>query len=160
MKLSEYASLDGTDIATLVTRGEMQSSELAELALLAIAQLNPQLNAVLETWPEQVQCSTPQKENALLTGVPMLLKDTGATKGKGYIASQTAYLAEFYQRAGLTIIGRTTMPEFAQAATTESALSGATHNPWDLARSVGGSSGGAAAAVASGMVPIAHSPWH
>jgi len=166
MKLSEYAHRDATEMAALVTRGDVHPSELAELALCAITELNPKLNAVLETWPERVEGLEPNG-HALLPGVPMLLKDTGATlKGKqqacgsrlgvGYVALQSAYLTDFYQSAGLTLIGRSTLPEFAQAATTESAFSGPTRNPWDLLRSTGGSSGGAAAAVASGMVPIAH----
>jgi amidase len=166
MNFSEYASLTATEMAALVTRGEVLPSELADVALRAIAQLNPRLNAVLETWPEQAERFELQK-NMLLPGIPMLLKDTGATlKGKrqacgsrlgaDYVAPETAYLTGFYQSAGLTIIGRSTLPELAQAATTESALSGPTLNPWDLQRSAGGSSGGAAAAVASGMVPIAH----
>jgi amidase len=166
MKLYEYACLDATAMATLISRGEVQAKELAELALRAISLLNPQLNAVLETWPERAETPMPGRR-ALLPGVPMLLKDTGATlKGKrqacgsrlgeDYIAPVNAYLTDFYQSAGLTILGRTALPEFAQAATTESALSGPTRNPWDLLRSTGGSSGGAAAAVAAGMVPIAH----
>jgi amidase len=166
MRLSEYGRLDATELAALVSSGELHPLEPAQLALNAIEQLNPDLNAVIETWPEQALRPGPG-HRALLPGVPMLLKDTGATlKGKkqacgsrlgeNYIAPVTAYLTDNYQSAGLMLIGRTTLPEFAQAATTESALSGATRNPWDLQRSTGGSSGGAAAAVAAGMVPIAH----
>jgi len=168
MTLSEYSRLDGTALAELVSSGEVLPSELAALALQAIELLNPQLNAVIESYPERAQVQqSPSHGDTPLQGVPMLLKDTGATdKGKlqacgsrigvGYTADTDAYLTENYKCAGLNILGRTTLPELSQAATTESALSGATRNPWDLSRSTGGSSGGAAAAVASGMVPIAH----
>ncbi|MDB2351925.1 amidase [Luminiphilus sp.] len=168
MNLAEYSQLDGVALAELVRQREALPSELAELALAAMQTLNPSLNAVIETYPERVEMQfSDGGSSAALAGVPMLLKDTGATDkgkaqacgsriGRGYIATADTYLTERYKRAGLNILGRTTLPEFAQAATTESALTGATRNPWDPRRSTGGSSGGAAAAVASGMVPIAH----
>ncbi len=168
MNLEEYSQLDGVALAELVRRGEALPSELAKLALAAIEKLNPSLNAVIETYPERAGMQFSDVDaSAPLAGVPMLLKDTGATDkdkaqscgsriGRGYIADADAYLTERYKQAGLNILGRTTLPEFAQAATTESALTGATCNPWDSSRSTGGSSGGSAAAVASGMVPIAH----
>ncbi|MDG1386991.1 MAG: amidase [Halioglobus sp.] len=168
MNLAEYSQLDASTLAALVQRGEILPAELAELALGAIEQLNPVLNAVIECYPERVKpAAAKPPSSAALAGVPMLLKDTGAMDrgkgqacgsriGAGYVASADSYLTEHYKAAGLNILGRTTLPEFAQAATTESALTGATANPWDVTRSTGGSSGGAAAAVASGMVPVAH----
>lgn len=168
MKLAEYSQYDGLGLAQLVRRREVSAQELAVSAIEAIGLLNPQLNAVLETYDERISDAdsriTPDMPFA---GVPFLLKDTGATEagkrqecgsriGKGYVASQDAFLTQRYKVAGLNILGRTTLPEFAQAATTESVHSGATCNPWDITRSTGGSSGGAAAAVAAGMVPIAH----
>lgn len=164
MNLSEYAKYDGLGLAALVEGKEVRARELAELALQAIDSLNPQLNAVTETYPErtgQAQITGP------FTGVPFLLKDTGAAErgrrqecgsriGEGYIARGNSYLTEHYRNAGFNILGRTTMPELAQAATTESAYTSATCNPWDTSRSTGGSSGGSAAAVAAGMTPIAH----
>ncbi|MGI9287752.1 MAG: amidase [Pseudomonadales bacterium] len=168
MKLTEYAQYDGLGLAQLVRHGEISAQELAACATQAIVLLNPKLNAVIETYGERIMdadnCITPDMPFA---GVPFLLKDTGATEagkcqecgsriGKGFVSSQDAFLTQRYRAAGLNILGRTTLPEFAQAATTESAHSGATRNPWDITRSTGGSSGGAAAAVATGMVPIAH----
>ena len=156
MNLAEYSQLDGVALAELVRQREALPSELAELALAAIETLNPSLNAVIETYPERVEMQfSDGGSSAALAGVPMLLKDTGATDkgkaqacgsriGRGYIATADTYLTERYKRAGLNILGRTTLPEFAQAATTESALTGATRNPWDPRRSTGGSSGGAA----------------
>jgi amidase len=168
MKLSEYSRLDATELAELVHQGDILPGELATLALAAIEQLNPALNAVIECYAERAYTTgLNQQTTAPLAGVPMLLKDTGAAEkgkaqscgsriGAGYVAAIDSYLTEHYRNAGLNILGRSALPEFAQAATTESALSGATANPWDTSRSTGGSSGGAAAAVASGMVPIAH----
>lgn len=168
MRLDEYAQYDATGLAQLVNCKDIAPWELAQLALKAIDHLNPSLNAVIETYRER---STRHYDfgqtNTPFAGVPFLLKDTGATEagkaqacgsriGEGYIAPTDAYLTERYKQAGLNILGRSTLPEFAQAATTESAFSGATCNPWDTNRSTGGSSGGAAAAVASGMVPLAH----
>jgi len=168
MRFEEYAKYDATGLAQLVNRQQIAPWELAQLAQTAIGKLNPSLNAVIETYPERCLPSHDFGDtSAPLAGVPFLLKDTGATEagkaqacgsriGAGYIADTNAYLTDRYNNAGLNILGRSTMPEFAQAATTESAFTGATRNPWDTARSTGGSSGGAAAAVASGMVPMAH----
>lgn len=167
MKLAEYSKFDGVALAKLVRCGDITPKELAKLSLSAIAQLNPKLNAVLETYPERALGNINEDLHLPLAGVPMLLKDTGtADQGKlqacgsrlgvGYRPAVSGYLTEYYAQAGLNILGRSAMPELAQAATTESALNGPTCNPWDLSLSTGGSSGGAAAAVASGMVPIAH----
>ncbi|NIB38381.1 amidase [Pseudomaricurvus alkylphenolicus] len=168
MRLNEYAGYDAMGLAELVRGRDIDAAELARLALAAMEKLNPSLNAVIETYPERGTSSlaTPVA-NVPFAGVPFLLKDTGATEagkaqscgsriGNGYIADTDAYLTERYKGAGLNILGRSTLPEFAQAATTESIYSGATRNPWNADRSTGGSSGGAAAAVASGMVPMAH----
>jgi amidase len=99
----------------------------------------------------------------------MVLKDFGATSGgdpyhegtrflrdAGWTAREDSYAVRRFRRAGFVIVGRTNVPELASAATTESDAYGATHNPWDPDRSPGGSSGGSAAAVAAGMVALAH----
>jgi len=101
------------------------------------------------------------------TGVPMLLKDllapyagvrlTLGTKNLArYIAEHDAEIVSRYKRAGFIILGRTNVPELGILPTTESALFGPCRNPWDTSRTAGGSSGGSAAAVATGMIPLAH----
>ena len=168
MKLEEYAQYDGLGLAELVRRREVCSSELAQLALSAVEKVNPQINAVIETYPERVTVlSDGAPSLGPFTGVPFLLKDLGATEqGKkqecgsrllrGRVARHDSYLTASFRLAGLTLLGRTATPEFALSSSTESVLTGATRNPWDLTLMAGGSSGGSAAAVAAGIVPLAH----
>jgi len=95
------------------------------------------------------------------------MKDIGAGEGgrrqesgsrlmKGYVADKDSFLTTLFKKAGLTLLGRTTTPEFALGISTESTLMGATRNPWDMETMAGGSSGGSAASVAAGIVPMAH----
>ncbi|MGF1426466.1 amidase [Kitasatospora sp. LaBMicrA B282] len=164
MKLSEYVTHDGVGLADLVARGQVTSAELAATARLAYDAVNPLLNAVVETWPAE---DTPTPGSTPLAGVPFLIKDLAVTmSGKrtelgsrlaaGNVAGADSLLMMRFRRAGLVTLGRTATPEFAYSTTTEGTLYGATRNPWDPARSPGGSSGGSGAAVAAGMVPIAH----
>jgi len=168
MNLSEYSSFDGVGLAQLVRGKEIRPVELAELAASAVELLNPALNAIVDVYPDRVSAIDPDANlDGEFAGVPLLLKDIGAVEkgrpqcsgsclGEGYIADLDSYLTRSFKRAGFNIFGRTNLPEFAQAATTENKDFGDTHNPWDLHCSSGGSSGGAAAAVAAGIVPIAH----
>jgi amidase len=168
MNLSEYAVYDGLGLADLVRNREVTAGELAELALSGVQEINPQINAVIEVYQERAE-----KANELMIpeapfcGVPFFLKDLGATEAgkpqemgsrltRGWVAETDAYLTMRFREAGAVILGRTTTPERGLAATTESVLTGATKNPWDLSRIAGGSSGGSAAAVAAGILPIAH----
>jgi len=168
MNLTEYASYDGLGLADLIRNQEVTAADLAELALAGVQKINPQINAVIEVYHE---CADKADELRLpaapFGGVPIFLKDLGATEaGKpqkmgsrlatGYIAATDAYLTTRFREAGTIICGRTTTPELGFAATTESILTGATRNPWDLNLIAGGSSGGSAAAVAAGIVPVAH----
>ncbi|MEU9126631.1 amidase [Kitasatospora sp. NPDC048540] len=164
MKLSEYVTYDGVGLADLVARGEVTAAELASAAQRAVEAVNPQINAVVETWPAQ---DAPIPGSTPLAGVPFLIKDLAvAMAGKrvelgsriaaGNVAAADSALMTRFRRAGLVTLGRTTTPEFAYSTTTEGVLYGATRNPWDPARSPGGSSGGSGAAVAAGIVPIAH----
>jgi len=168
MNLTEYASYDGLGLADLIRNQEVTAADLAELALAGVQKINPQINAVIEVYHE---CADKADELRLpaapFGGVPFFLKDLGATEaGKpqkmgsrlatGYIAATDAYLTTRFREAGTIICGRTTTPELGFAATTESILTGATRNPWDLNLIAGGSSGGSAAAVAAGIVPVAH----
>jgi len=168
MNLSEYARYDGLGLADLIRNKEVTARDLAELALSGVQKINPQINAVIEVYQERVE-----KADELLLpevpfcGVPFFLKDLGATEAgkpqemgsrlaKGRVAAADAYLTTRFKDAGAIILGRTTTPELGLAATTESILTGATKNPWDLSRIAGGSSGGSAAAVAAGVIPVAH----
>ncbi|MGA5823744.1 amidase [Kitasatospora sp. NPDC094028] len=164
MKLSEYVTYDGVGLADLVARRHVSAAELASTALLACETVNPKINAVVETWPAQ---DTPAPGSTPLAGVPFLIKDLavamagrrtemGSRLATGNTADSDSTLMTRFRRAGLVTLGRTATPEFAYSTTTEGLLYGATRNPWDPARSPGGSSGGSGAAVAAGIVPIAH----
>jgi amidase len=164
MKLDEYTALDGIAIADLVKKGEVSTAEVAGVAMEAIDAVNPQLNAVIETYPERVD-QTPA--DGPLKGVPFLLKDLvvheggktnelGSRLAKGMVSPHDSELAIRYRNSGLNILGRTTTPELGFCATSEALLYGASHNPWNLNHSPGGSSGGSAAMVAARAVPAAH----
>jgi amidase len=167
MNLAEYASYDGLGLAELVRSGQVSARELAELLLAAVERLNSRINAVLETYPERASALGPHAPDGPFAGVPFLLKDIGSGEAgqlqelgsrlaRGRTLDADSFLVEAFRAAGLTLLGRTATPEFALSATTESVLTGATRNPWDTARLAGGSSGGAAASVAAGILPIAH----
>lgn len=168
MKVEEYARYDGVGLAELVKKGEVSPKELAHLCLAAVEKVNPQINAVIETYFERVKAMDDSAvRDGPFAGVPFLMKDLGASeKGKrqesgsrlmkGYVADKDTFLATRFKEAGLTLLGRTTTPEFGYSYTTESILMGPTHNPWNLAMMAGGSSGGSAACVAAGIVPMAH----
>lgn len=162
MKLSEYVSYDALGLAALVQAGEVSAQELQQTARAAVEAVNPAINAVVEHWPQ------PQWEGrGPLSGVPFLIKDIaismagkrlelGSRLAQGQIPTEDSYLMRNIHRAGLVTFGRTTTPEMAFSTTTEAVLYGATRNPWNLDFSAGGSSGGAGAAVAAGVVPMAH----
>ncbi|MGF6487668.1 amidase [Pseudomonas frederiksbergensis] len=162
MNLNEYTTYDGIGLAQLVATGEVTSTELAELAIAAVQQVNPQINAVIEHWSPTVTEGT-----GPLAGVPFLIKDLAITSAgrrvelgsrlaQGLVAESDSYLMQRFNAAGLATLGRTTTPEMAFSTETESVLQGPTRNPWDTRLSAGGSSGGSGAAVAAGIVPIAH----
>jgi amidase len=168
MNLTEYARYDALGLAELVAKKQISPKELARTAVSAIEAANPTLNAVVETYPDRVD---DLDEKALgrgpFRGVPLLIKDVfGHEKGrkiefgsrlcKGMVVEAGTYLADMLKAAGVNIVGRSAAPEYSMSATTESAMFGNTSNPWKKGYSAGGSSGGAQAAVTSGMVPIAH----
>jgi len=168
MKFSEYASYDGLGLAKLVHDGEVSVEDLAHTALRAIEQLDGELNAVVESYPERATTErAAQLSDGPYFGVPFLIKDLGIMEegkrmeagsrlAEGMVAPFTSELMNRYQRAGFNNLGRTSCPEFGFSCTTESVLHGHTANPWDTGRVAGGSSGGAAASVGAGIVPIAH----
>ncbi|MFF3002753.1 amidase [Kitasatospora sp. NPDC057940] len=164
MRIAEYTSFDAVGLAGLVADGEVTPAELEAVAREAAQAVDPQLNAIVETWPTD---DAPSPGSTPLAGVPFLIKDIGvAMAGRrmelgsrlaaGLVAGADSSLMRRLRRAGLVTFGRTTTPEMAYSITTEPVLYGPTRNPWDLRRSAGGSSGGAGAAVAAGVVPIAH----
>jgi amidase len=169
MQPEEYMNFDAVGLAELVHRGEATPLELAEAAIERIEALNPRMNAVVETDFEGARAAAPAIDLTVpLAGVPFLAKDMNIEVAGLHLtsscrwleglpaATQDAPLAARWRRAGLSILGRTNTPEFAGEFVCEPTWRGPTQNPWDMSRSPGGSSGGAAAAVASGMVPIAH----
>ena len=166
--MSELAYLDATAKADLVRRKEVKPIELVDAAIERIERLNPTLNAVVTPMYDLARKAalSPLPEGPF-TGVPLLLKDLVAeyagvrfTEGssflRDYVPGLDSELVRRYKRAGLIVVGKTNTPEFGIVPTTEPRLFGPTCNPWDTGRTPGGSSGGSAAAVAAGMVPMAH----
>ena len=168
------AWMDATAQAELVARGDASPAELVDAAIARIEALNPALNAVIHERFELARAEaraagpgpSPQRP---LHGVPFLVKDAVChtagdpfhcgmrlLKRLQWTATDDTWLAARFRAAGLVFVGKTNTPELATSVTTEPLAYGATHNPWDLTRSPGGSSGGSAAAVASGMVAVAH----
>lgn len=165
--ITEYSELDGLALAELVRRGDVNASELAEEAILRIEKHNPSLNAVVTKLYDVGRKAAQNPVEGPFKGVPFLLKDilgdlegvetrSGSRFISGVPAAQDATLTKRFKAAGVSILGKTNVPEFGLLPTTESALYGPAHNPWNLDHSTGGSSGGSAAAVAAGIVPLAH----
>lgn len=167
MKISTYVKHDAVGLARLVATGEVGARELAETAITVIEELNPRINAVISKDYDRAIEAAKHVPRGPLAGVPFLLKDVNlysdgmpTTWGSRYLADARARsdstMVQRWREAGLIILGKTNAPEFATEFITEPAAYGKTINPWDASVTVGGSSGGAAAAVASGMVPVAH----
>jgi amidase len=162
-------SLDATGQAALVRQGEVSAKELVEAAISRIEKLNPVLNAVVhQTFDAALTVAEQANDGAPFRGVPIVVKDLAPTAGDphtagsrflrdcGYRAPHDSHVVERLRLAGFAILGRTNTSELGLAAATEPVAFGATANPWSLDHSTAGSSGGSAAAVASGMVSIAH----
>jgi amidase len=165
------ARLDATAQAELVRRGELSPVELVEAAIARIERRNPQLNAVIHPLFEKAraQAASPALPRGPFRGVPFLVKDAVChTAGDpyhcgmrflrdlGWREASDSTLAARLRAAGFVFVGKTNTPELASAPTTEPLAWGPTRNPWDPERTPGGSSGGSAAAVAAGLVPVAH----
>ena len=167
--VDDLAWLDATAQAELIRAGELTATEVVDAALERVEALNPTLNAVIHERSERARAEATQPIDGPFAGVPLLLKDAvahsagdpyhfgmRALKEEGWVEPRDTWLVERFRRAGFTIVGRTNTPELASSVTTEPLAYGPTRNPYDLTRSTGGSSGGSAAAVAAGMVPVAH----
>jgi amidase len=166
----DVARLDATAQAELVRIGEVSPEELTLAAIERAERLNPGLNAIIHPLYEQgLDASRGELPDGPFKGVPFLFKDLGAglagqplhmgvkaLKEADFRLPVDTFLGARFREAGFVTIGKTNTPELGIVPTTEPAAYGATHNPWDRERSPGGSSGGSAAAVAAGIVPIAH----
>jgi amidase len=168
MNQTDYLAQDCVGLADLIARGEIKAAEALEAALTRTEAVNPSLNAITLLLADEARAAVQGgAPTGPLGGVPFLLKDLGAqmagtatTAGsrllKDHVAAADSAIVTAYRRAGLVIFGKTNTPEFGLEPVTEPELFGPTRNPWDLTRTPGGSSGGAGAAVAGGIVPAAH----
>ncbi len=166
----DFSTLDATAQAELVRSGQVTALELVDAAINRVEKLNPQLNAVIHTrFEEARRAASGALPDGPFTGVPTLFKDLGCAvqgepyhegmqflKDASYVSPHTDNLAKRYFAAGFVPIGRTNTPELGLVPTAEPVAYGVTHNPWKHGHTSGGSSGGSAAAVASGMVAVAH----
>jgi amidase len=165
------AQLDAWELAELVRRGDVTPAELVEAAIARIERVDSRLNAVVARLFDDARAlvASGDPREGRFRGVPFLMKDLGATQAGqpywsgnralrelGHRAQSDTYLGARFRRAGLIALGKTNTPEFGLQSTTQPLAFGPTHNPWNLDHSPGGSSGGSAAAVAAGLVPIAH----
>lgn len=166
----DIAFLAATEQARLVRAREVSSEELVRTYLERIEQIDPELNAYVTVCAEEALAAARDADRATseapFHGVPIAIKDLSATAGIRTTFSSRAfadYVPDFdvavvrrIREAGFVLLGKTNTPEFGTTAFTESELNGATRNPWDPHRTPGGSSGGAAAALAAGLTPVAH----
>jgi amidase len=167
MKGFVYKQYDGLGLAELIKKKEIQPKEVLAEAIKTIEEHNPKLNAVINTFYEKAEQTADTVDLAgRFAGVPMLLKDitqeiegekitAGSKAYQGYRAKSDSNYVKTVRETGVLFLGQTNVPEFALMGITEPKLYGPTRNPWNLDHTPGGSSGGSAAAVASGMVPIA-----
>jgi amidase len=165
----EYEAHDAVGLAELVQRKEVHPTELVEEAIRRVERYNPALNAVIDTYHERAHkaASGPLPQGPL-AGVPYLVKDMVAHAGTrltfgtalllkaNLVPEESHEVVRRSEEAGLIVVGKTNACELGLLPTTEPEAYGPTHNPWALAHSPGGSSGGTAAAVAARMVPMAH----
>jgi Asp-tRNA(Asn)/Glu-tRNA(Gln) amidotransferase A subunit family amidase len=166
MDQDDYLALDATAMAASVRDGAVTASELLEAAIVRADTVDPQIHAITRRLDDDARDRAMCALDGPLAGVPFLLKDlfqsqagvveTGGSRALAdAVAPETDTVVARWLDAGAVVFGRTNVPEFGIKGTTEPDLFGPTHNPWDLTRSPGGSSGGSAAAVAAGIVPVA-----
>jgi amidase len=164
--LDSIARLDGVAQAELVARGELSALELIDACQRRFELVNPLLNAVVAADFDAARARARSGPSGPFAGVPFLFKDLCAVPGlrcafgsrlfARYVPEAGSPFSERLQAAGLVTIGKSATSELGLIGSTETLLDGVTHNPWQLTLSASGSSGGAAAAVAGGIVPLAH----
>jgi amidase len=159
-------TLDATALSKLIKSGSVSVDEVQKASLDRANQVNPRLNAIADSWIDRKEIVVPNTADGVFSGVPSYIKDTddfvGLKTSNGTRAYQSvpstknSKFVNQYLSLGMQILGKSTLPEFGLCSVTESSASGDTCNPWNKAYSPGGSSGGAGALVAAGVVPIAH----
>ncbi|MFN3200557.1 MAG: amidase [Bradymonadia bacterium] len=169
MRSDEYTAHDALSLAEIIRQGQISPREALDACIDQIERWNPKLNAVVDDLRAlgAEMAGALSEKSAPFYGVPLLLKDlmacihgqvTTSSCGllTGHRASNDTELVARYRRGGFVFAGRTNTPEFGILGITEPRLRGPARNPWHLDRSTGGSSGGSGAAVAAGLVPLAH----
>jgi len=174
--MDELIGFDAIGLSELIRKGEITPAELLETTIHRIEKVNPKLNAVIYKMYDQARTAAEtlssgtkaaKTTDSVFCGVPFLLKDLiaeckdtpfneGSRAVQGYISKLDSEIVKRHKASGLIIVGKTNTPEFGILTTTEPLLHGPTFNPWDPSLTPGGSSGGSAAAVAAGIVPMAH----
>ena len=163
---ADYAHHDGLGLAELIARGDVTPNEVLEAAILKAERRNPEINAIVTPLYDYAHERVKESLLGPFAGVPFLLKDAhhalrgtpmsnGSRLHKGEISTFDAEIVRRFLRAGLVVFGKTNTPEYKLSGHTICEAWGATRNPWDVTRSAAGSSGGSAAAVAAGIVPMA-----
>ncbi len=157
---------DAVEIARLIRTGAIQAREAIEAAIARAERVNPSLNAIATPLFESARRDAESPRSGVFSGVPSFIKDNDAVAGSPWLfgsralprkpAEHSTPFVEQFLSLGLINLGKTTMPEFGLTGTTEALVYGPTHNPWRRGFSPGGSSGGSAALVAAGVVPLAH----
>ena len=173
MDATELCFTPATELAALIRRKELSPVEVAEVALARIERLNPALNAYCTLTAERALADARAAEAAVargdalgpLHGVPISVKDLTFTRGvrttrgsrlyADFVPEEDAPVVERVKAAGAVVLGKTNTPEFGWKGDSGNLLFGPTYNPWDRAKTAGGSSGGAGAAVAAGLGPLA-----
>jgi amidase len=165
--MDDYAEYDGVGLAELVKKGEVTPAELIEAAAARIERHNGRVNAVVYQALDEARAKAGALPDGPFRGVPFLVKDlliavagwprtSGSRFGRGVVDAEDSGLMRRYRESGVSLLGKTNLSEFGIAGTTEGQLYGPCRNPWSVDHIVGGSSGGAAAAVAAGITPMAH----
>ncbi len=166
MRHDEYLRHDATALAALVRAGEVGASELLDLALAQAQAVQPRINALVRVMDEQARQQIESGLQGPLAGVPFLLKDSlhdyagvatthGSRALRDNVPARHSATTRRFLDAGLVVFGKTNLPEFGLKGVSDSAFLGPVSNPWDLSRNAGGSSGGSAAVVAAGVLPMA-----
>ena len=166
---SDLMFRSASELAGMVRSGECSARELVEISLERIEELNPQLNAFVQIDAERALATAADigpGDPRPFAGVPIAIKNNRAVQGlrltygctlmKDFVVDYDHNVTRRLKDAGFVIVGTTTLPEYGILPVSEARIFGPTRNPWDLERTPGGSSGGAAAAVSAGLVPVAH----